>query len=179
MKYPPVNSDDVDTSRWFDDEVQVHAVALRAWLRAKYPALVDPDNLVQESLARVWRAAQRARVNSPKAFLFTTASHLALNELRRRPTVGIEAVDDDHIALASVEAVSTPDMVAHREELTLLAQAVQTLPPRCRQALTLRLYGLAQKEIAAELGISERAVEAHLTNGLRGCTKFLAKWGVP
>jgi len=174
-----VNSDEVDTSQWFDDEVQVHAAALRAWLSAKYPALVDPDNLVQESLARVWRAAQSARVNSPKAFLFTTASHLALNELRRRPTVGLETVSDDHMAMASVEARSTPEIVAHGEELTLLTQAIQTLPPRCRQALTLRLYGLAQREIAAELGISERAVEAHLTNGLRGCTKFLAKRGIP
>ena len=81
-------------SRWFADEVQVHAAALRAWVRSRYPAVVDPDNLVQESLTRVWRVGQGGTVRSPKALLFTTASHLALDELRRRKIVPFESLGD-------------------------------------------------------------------------------------
>ena len=174
-----MNLDDTVSSRWFVEEVQVHAAALRAWLRGRYPVLSDPDNVVQESLTRVWRAAQGGQVRSPKALLFTTASHLALDELRRRKIAPFEFLRDDVQLSVFAEDAPTPDDVAHREELSLLTQAIQALPPRCREALILRKRGLLQKEIAARLGISERAVEAHLIKGVRGCAKFLARFGLP
>jgi len=174
-----MNLDDPAASRWFADEVQVHAGALRSWLRGKYPVLQDPDNVVQESLTRVWRVGQEGVVRSPKDLLFTTASHLALDELRRRKIAPFEYLRDLGEDFVIDESVTAPEAVAHREELELLTQAIQSLPPRCRQALTLRKLGYRQKQIAAELGISERAVEAHLIKGLRGCTKFLARHGLP
>lgn len=174
-----MNLDDTVSARWFADEVQVHAAALRAWLRGRYPVLSDPDNVVQESLTRVWRAGQSGTIRSPKALLFTTASHLALDELRRRKIAPFESLrENDHLSVLG-DGVPTPDAIARREELELLTQAIQSLPPRCRQALTLRKLGLAQREIAARLGISESAVEAHLFKGVRGCAKFLARYGLP
>jgi len=57
----------------------------------------------------------------------------------------------------------------------LLTQAVASLPARCRQVFTLRkVYGLSQKEIAAELKISENTVEQHLAKGTRLCSAALA-----
>jgi RNA polymerase sigma factor (sigma-70 family) len=174
-----MNLDETVSSRWFVEEVQVHAASLRAWLRGRYPVLSDPDNVVQESLTRVWRAAQGGQVRSPKALLFTTASHLALDELRRRKIAPFESLRDDEQLSVYAEDTPTPDDVAHREELSLLTQAIQSLPPRCREALILRKRGLPQKEIAARLGVTERTVEAHLVKGLRGCAKFLARFGLP
>ncbi|MBI2497428.1 MAG: RNA polymerase subunit sigma-24, partial [Opitutae bacterium] len=46
---------DADFARWFAEEVQPHEPALRAWLRNRFPTLVDPDDLVQESYARLLR----------------------------------------------------------------------------------------------------------------------------
>ncbi len=174
-----MNLDETVSSRWFVEEVQVHAASLRAWLRGRYPVLSDPDNVVQESLTRVWRAAQGGQVRSPKALLFTTASHLALDELRRRKIAPFESLRDDEQLSVYAEDIPAPDDVAHREELLLLTQAIQSLPPRCREALILRKRGLPQKEIAARLGVTERTVEAHLVKGLRGCAKFLARFGLP
>jgi len=42
-----------DFSAWYAAEVQPHAAEVRAWLHGKYPVLSDPDDLVQEALARV------------------------------------------------------------------------------------------------------------------------------
>jgi len=175
-----VNPDDLASARWFSEEVQVHAGALRAWLRGSFPVLTDPENLVQESLTRVWRVRQTGRVESPKALLFTTARHLALDELRRRKIAAIEPLAEIDTLPVFDDSATAADTAARHQELELLTQAIQSLPTRCRQVLTLRkLHGLSQKEIAAQLGISEHTVEAQVANGVRGCAKFLARHGLP
>ena len=175
-----MNPENSDATRWFTDEVQVHESALRAWLRGAFPVLADPDDLVQESLTRVWRIRQKGEVRSPKALLFTTARHLALDELRRRKIVPMEPIAEIDDSFVLDGGPTAADSAAHQQELELLTQAIQSLPPRCRQVLTLRkLYGLSQKEIAAQLGISEHTVEAQVGHGMRGCAKFLARHGLP
>jgi len=174
-----MNPEPTASARWYADEVQVHAATLRAWLRGNYPVLTDPDNLVQEALSRVWRAGQDSAIRSPKALLFTTARHLALDELRRRQIVRIDSIAE--IADLSVlgDGVPAPETVAHREELHLLTEAIQSLPPRCRQVLTLRKLGLSQREIAARLGISEHAAESQIAHGVRALARKLARFGLP
>ena len=47
------------------------------------------------------------------------------------------------------------DLVIRRQELDLLAEAVRSLPERCRQVFLLRkIQNLSQREIALRLGIS-------------------------
>lgn len=179
---PPllVNSEDTVSTQWYAENVQIHAEALRDWLRLKFPFLSDRDNLVQESLARVWRIRQTHEIKSPKALLFTTARNLAIDELRRRNIVPMESFEEIEDLSVLDQGPSAADATAHNQELELLTQAVQSLPKRCRQVLTLRkIYGLSQKEIAAKLRISEATVETHVCNGIRGCTKFLARYGLP
>lgn len=65
------------------------------------------------------------------------------------------------------------------EELELLLEAIDTLPPRCREIVILRkLRGLSQKEIAVRMGITERTVEVQGTKGLNRCEEFLQQHGV-
>jgi RNA polymerase sigma-70 factor (ECF subfamily) len=46
--------------------------------------------------------------------------------------------------------------------------------------MTLRVaYGLSQREIAAQLGITENTVEKQMGNGIRRCTEFFARLGLP
>jgi RNA polymerase sigma factor (sigma-70 family) len=166
--------------RWFTDEVLPHGPALRAWLRSRYPTLTDVDDLVQESYTRVLRAQATAPIGSVKAFLFATARNLALDHFRRHQIVGIESIAEIDELSVLEERPGVSETVSHRQELELLTQAIQSLPERCRQVLTLRkIYGLSQKEIAAELGISEHTVEAQVGNGVRRCAEFLSRYGLP
>jgi DNA-directed RNA polymerase specialized sigma24 family protein len=51
---------------------------------------------------------------------------------------------------------------------------LQSLPERARQVFTLRrVYSLSLKEIAAQLGLSEKTVEAHISLALRRCADFV------
>jgi RNA polymerase sigma-70 factor (ECF subfamily) len=171
-----------DDARWFSAHVQPHDAALRAWLRARFPALGDTDDVVQETYARVLqlRARDPLRQHAVKPLLFTTARHLALDQLRRRQIVPIEAFGEDDGALLADDAPGIAETVSRRQELALLAEAIQALPDRCRQILTLRkIYGLPQKEIARQLGIAEHTVEAQVGAGVRRCADYLARLGLP
>ena len=166
-----------DQARWFQTEIQPHASALRAWLQSRFPTHEDIDDIVQEAFVRVCQAWEKGEVQSPKAFLFTTARNLALDHIRHRR---VERTD----SLTEVDASSVMDMgaevseiVARKQELEILTQAIQSLPKRCRQVITLRkIYGLSQKEVATELGISEHTVEAQGTIGLRKLGDFFVRY---
>jgi RNA polymerase sigma-70 factor (ECF subfamily) len=177
----PVSSLPPDADRWFTAEVLPHEPMLRAWLRSQFPTLTDIDDLVQESYVRVLRArAAGARVTSVKAFLFATARNLAIDLVRRRQALGIEPLAETERLSVLDDMPGISETVGHQQELELLTQAIQSLPDRCRQVLTLRkIYGLSQKEIAAQLGISEHTVEAQVGNGVRKCAEFLAQRGLP
>ncbi|TVR51191.1 MAG: RNA polymerase sigma factor [Puniceicoccaceae bacterium] len=170
-----------DSDAWFSEEVQAHAADLQAWLRRRYPALTDPENLTQESLARVWRVREaRGQIAAPRALLFTTARNLALDELRRRQIAIFEPIAEMGEMLVYEDGPTAADTAAINQELELLTQAIQSLPERCRQVLTLRkIYGMPQKEIAVHLGIAEHTVEVQVANGMRRCAVYLAKHGLP
>lgn len=165
---------------WFATEVLPHEAALRAWLRSRFPSLTDIDDLVQETYVRILGVRDRTAIDCPRAFLFSTARNLALDFARRRQIVAMESIAEPEQLFVDDEKPSAADAVAHDQELALLTQAIQSLPERCRQVLTLRkIYGLSQREIAAQLGISEHTVEAQVGNGVRRCAEFFARRGLP
>lgn len=171
---------DPNTDRWFSEHVLPHDGALRAWLCTRFPALVDIDDIVQESYTRILHARTGTPIASVKAFLFVTARNLALDHFRRNQIVTLEPIAEVENLSVLEEDAGIPETVGRQQELELLTLAIQSLPERCRQVLTLRkIYGLSQKQIAAELGISEHTVEAQIGNGMRRCTEFLAAYGLP
>lgn len=164
-----------ESSRWFAAEVQPHRAALRAWLLARFPSLPDVEDVVQESCARLLRAHDAGPIRSARALLFTTARNLAFDALRRQRVVRFESVTDNPDSSVLTDTADVFATVSKQQELELLTEAIQSLPDRCRQILTLRTaYGLAQKEIASRLGVSESTVEKQTALGIRLCAAFFA-----
>jgi RNA polymerase sigma factor (sigma-70 family) len=175
-----VSSTPPDDKLWFTQELLPHEPMLRAWLRNRFPSLPDIDDLVQEAYTRVLRARAAAPIASPKAFLFATARNVALDLCRREQVAGLQSITEMEKQSVLEDVPGALETVSRHQELELLTQAIQSLPERCRQVLTLRkIYGLSQKEIAAQLGISEHTVEAQVGNGMRRCADFLARYGLP
>lgn len=165
-----------ETVRWFATEVQPHRPALRAWLLARFPTLPDVEDLVQESLTRVLRARDNGPIHSARALLFTTARNLALDAVRRQHVVRFEPISDDTPSAALADAVDVVETVSKQQELELLTKAIQSLPERCRQILTLRTaYGLSQKQIADQLGVSLSTIEKQMAQGIHLCAEYFAR----
>lgn len=151
---------------------------LRACLHRYTRNSADVDELLQETWAHLLQAGaapNREEIRSIRAFALTVARNVALSWLRHRSVVPIELVADLEQLELLDERGQVDEIVNTHQELALLTAAVARLPARCRQVFTLRkVFGLSQKEIAAELKISENTVEQHLAKGMRLCTAALA-----
>lgn len=168
-----------EQARWFAEQIQPHEPALRAYLLARFPALGDHDDVVQETYARLLRAQATGDIRYAKAFLFTTARNAALDLFRRRRAQPVELIPDDRALALLDEPPGVADTVCQQQELDLLADAVRALPERCRQVVLLRyLDGLAYKEIAVQLGISPETVKVQMAKGMRRCAEFFAARGL-
>ena len=168
---------DPETARWFAEHLQIHEAMLRAWLRSRFPQIGDFDDIIQDAYSRVLAARSKRPLLAPKAFFFATARNLAYDHFRKTVvTTPIVLREFDELSVLD-ETVDIPETIARNQEIELMTQAIQSLPNRCRQVLTLRnVYGLSHKEIAEQLGISIRTVETQFTVGIKRCTKFMAKF---
>jgi len=151
---------------------------LRACLHRYARNAADVDELLQETYAHLLAAGaakNREEIRSIRAFALTVARNVALSWLRHRQVVPIELVADLEQLELLDERGQVEEIVNSHQELALLSAAVAQLPARCRQVFTLRkVYGMSQKEIAAQLKISENTVEQHLAKGVRLCSAALA-----
>ena len=171
-----MDAEKTDSARWFVTEVQPHRPALRAWLLARFPTLPDVDDLVQESLSRMLRARETGPIGSPRALLFTTARNLALDAVRRQRVVRFEPITDEMSSFVLADSTDVIETVNKQQELELLTQAIQSLPERIRQVFTLRTaYGLTQRQIADQLGVSLSTVEKQMAQGIRLCAEYFSR----
>lgn len=153
---------------WFIREILVHEAALMHYLVRNGARGDDPADLRQEVYARIYEAAGKARPLQPRAFLFTTARHLLTDRLRRSKVVSIEPVGDFEPLHVLVDEVSPERWCGGRQVLKRLAEAFDRLPDRCREVVWLRrVQHLSQREVAQQLGISEKTVEKHIAKGMR------------
>lgn len=168
-----------DRTRWFDEEVHPHRGDLHDYVRRSFPGVRDVDDVVQDSLLRIWTARAGRQIGCARAFLFKIARHRALDLLRRDRASPLVSVRD-LAALSVAEDEPTPaDALSTAEKIDLLAAAIADLPERCREIVVLRkLRRLPQREVAARLGLSERTVEVQVARGTRRCADFLRRHGV-
>ncbi len=159
---------------WFEENLRPHEAMLRAWLLSRYPSGVDIDDVIQEAYLKVLGARKKRPVNAPKAFLFATARNLALNAVRYINVRGGEALSQLDDCEVLDEGVGVHETVARNQELEILTKAIQTLPDRCRQIFTLRkVYGMSQRDIAKELNISARTVNAQISIGVNKVADYV------
>lgn len=175
----PSSSVDQADARWFSEEVRPHEPALRAWLQSRFPDLSEVDDIVQESYLRVLRARRNGPIASAKNYLFAVARNAALAVFRRRKFSAAEPVNELEASCILGETNDVAETVSTRQEFVLAIEAIGALPARCREIVVLRtVHGLAHKEIALQLGLSEQTVRVQVARGMKKCAEFLRQRGV-
>jgi len=164
-----------DIDAWFVREVLPLEAALTQYLRHNWRDNAGLADLLQDVYLRVYEAALKEIPKSAKSFVFTTARNLLIDRVRRERVIPLVAAEDLEALAAAAAEIPGPEAHAiARDELRVVQAAVDKLPPRARQAFILHhVHGLAVRQIAMRMNITERAVTWHLNAGLRALANAL------
>lgn len=134
------------------------------------------EDLVQETMLRAWRhpASMDPANGSVRAWLFTTARHLAIDAWRRRNVRVAEVVTDQ-----LPEPLPEVDEAERAVESWTIAEALNQLSPAHREVLQECFYrGRSVAEAAARLGIPPGTVKSRTHYALRALRVVLEEAGV-
>ncbi|KAF1022630.1 MAG: putative RNA polymerase sigma factor FecI [Paracidovorax wautersii] len=140
---------------------------------------------VQETYTRFLTLQARARANAlahePLALLRRIARNLLVDQHRRgaiRQHADIDALPEAD-QLAAPAHLQPEESTAARQVAQAYLAAIESLPPRCREAFVLHIFeDLPQAEVARRMGISSSMVEKHIVRGMvacRACQRQLAQ----
>lgn len=156
--------------------------ALARFLRARLGPGADVEDLLQDVYLRVAAADADAEIQNPRAYLYRLASNLLLDRARsRRQSV---ARDDawrqvHHVAGTAEDVADVPsaeDVVAGRQRLAVLLEALETLPPKTQRVFRMHKFeGLGYAAVAEQLEISRSSVEKHMMDALRVLVRTAAR----
>jgi RNA polymerase sigma-70 factor (ECF subfamily) len=151
----------IDVDRLFRD----HNAALLRFIAAKVGSEHEAREIAQEAYVHLLQLDQPEAISYLRAFLFRTAANLAIDRLRQRGR-------RSHVtALTDVDIVAfdlSPErQIAGQQSLRVLAQAIEELPAKCRQAFLLhRFHDLHVDEIAARMNIGACMVRRYIARAL-------------
>jgi len=163
-----------DLRAWFLREVLPLEAALTRFLRRNWRNESEIDDLLQEVYVRVFEAARKEIPEQTKPFVFTTAHNLLIDRVRHSKVVPIEAVAEIDAFDAAADEPGPDRAAIARDELRRLQLALDSLPPRAREAIMLKqVEGLSRSEVANRMKITERTVQWHLSEGLQTLAAIL------
>lgn len=135
---------------------------LSRYVRGRTSNLDVVEDVVQETLVRLVQITRREKPVSIYALGFRIAANLLVDQYRQQRRYADEPDPEQ------VSEVPLPDrVIAGRQELTVLSEALAAMPPLRREVLVRRrIDGQSCATIARELELSPKSVEKHITRGL-------------
>ncbi len=147
---------------------------LKRFLGRYFSSRHDIEDVVQETYLRAHVEDQRKGVEKPKAFLFKVARNVALKKLTKKSRQITDYIEELSTPIAQEPEASIAEHLEAEELLGLYCEALTTLPPKCREVFLLRkVHGMAHKQIAAQMGLSQSSVDKYLRRGLLACDAFV------
>jgi RNA polymerase sigma-70 factor (ECF subfamily) len=161
-------------AEWVGREILPHERDLRSWLGRRLVAAADVEDVVQECYCAIAQLSDVSHIAVPRAYLFTMARNLAQRQRQRARVVRLDASEAVSDPMADSDHLSPERIASARQELQRVQAAVSTLSERARRIFIMRrMEGLAQKEIAKRLGVTETVVENEASRSLRAILKLM------
>lgn len=144
-----------------------HEARLRSRLARARVSPEDIDEIMQEAYCRIAMLSSVDHIDRPLAYMFSITRNLLLRRLKRQQVIMFEAFSE--IENWPDEGTPSPeDQAGSRLSYERVLAIIAQLPDRCRKVVELRkIEGRSQKEIAAQLGMTEKAVEKQVWSGVR------------
>lgn len=165
----PSNATASAVSQLFRD----HNRLLVGYLTSRLGSEQEAKELAQESYVRLLQLQNPGDPSLLRAYLFKTATNLAIDRLRHR-RVQHQAEEQpqlfESLTAGGVESHDPASQLVEREETAKLLGYLQELPLKCQQVFSLhRLDGFTQNEVAVRIAVSERMVRRYVTYAMVYC----------
>ncbi len=156
-----------------DDEKSFETIYNRYWAQLFSNAFKRIKNaesaseIVQDVFTELWIHRHERKIHSsPAAYLHTAVRYRTLNQIEKD---GVRARYRAQTEPDGPDSRNTTEEAIFLRELTgRLDKLISALPPQCRKVFILSRYEYKNhREIAAELNISEKTVENHITRALQ------------
>ena len=133
----------------------------------------EAENLAQEALLYLWQSRESVdSINGIQAFLFTYAKSKCLNLIRHNKVKDKFKNDllnhkERELNIEVLNSVEF-DTLELTELERIIQESISDLPPKTREVfIKKRFENKKNSEIAEEMGVSLKAVEAHMTKALK------------
>ena len=170
--------------------VQSAEKGMEMLFRLYYPALCShalrfvytkevAEDIVGEVFYQLWKTGNYATVqHTYRTYLYAAVRHRAFNYLRDEMmgTRTTESLDSIH----EVGLSETPQtLIEYDETYQRIEQIIHTLPPQCQRVFMMsRFENRKNQEIADELGLALKTVEAHMARALSQLRRVFLPLGV-
>lgn len=151
-----------------DDEAAFNELYQRYWERLYVVArqrtddAYEAEEIVQDIFCNLWR--KRSTFELMKGFQYYFSVAVKFEVINRMAKKSRESrVKKEILVWSSPVDESTSDLLDFNELQNQLALTIRVLPEKCMLVFKLKHeHGYSQKQIAQELNIAEKTVEAHL-----------------
>lgn len=130
-------------------------------------------DLAQESFVRVFAMQQAGQaIQHPAALLQRVATHAKVDMDRRAAVREAEDIDglDEDLRPTAPSHLQPEAVYASTEAVRAYLQAIESLPPRCREAFSLYVFDdMSKQDIADRMGVSLSMVKQYVTRGKAVC----------
>lgn len=151
----------------FEQLFRGHYAALCGYANKYLGDLDMAEEIVQEFFCQLWDKRESLEVkSSPRSYLYSAVRNRCLNHFRHLKVQ--EAHQQETMATnGHLGSVTALDDLQEMELDRKIAQVIEALPEQCQRIFTMsRQEGLKYKEIADQLGVSVKAVEAQVSKAL-------------
>ena len=140
----------------------------------------EAENLVQDAVLGLWKSKDELeRINNMNAYMFRLVRNRCLDYLKHKANEqeyakGVMQTVD--YRLSALDSFNETGIFMGDLEKDV-AEAIESLPPRCREVFVMSRYqGKKYREIAEAMGISENTVEIQMGIAIKRLKASLAQY---
>lgn len=158
---------------------QQHKALLR-FLYRKLGSFAEATDVAQQTYERLLKTQHLQNITNPRAFIYRTATNLAIDIIRKRKRVEeVDMLESDELEMLCTDEASPDQRVYMLQTLDLVRAFIAELPPKCRYAfLSYKFEECDYAEIAESLGVSESMVRKYVLRAIAYCRDRLEQYEV-
>ena len=161
----------------FDAFFDLYSGPILAYLRGMVGDASLADDLLQETLLRVYRNIDRYEERGAfRAWVFRIATNLAVGEIRRRRYGSTDALDERALEIPERDDLDPHQRLEDEERRRLVEAGLATLAEEHRAVILLRVReGMGVAEIARTLCVPEGTIKSRLHYAVHKLREFARK----